>query len=209
MSEQYFTWLNEPASHSTPGSQRSVKDYQIAQVEARSKPATDFWRKPPSVHRDTGHFYYTTVEGEFHISCIFKGEWKTRYDQAGLMCRLNSQKWIKAGIEYDEDKTFASAVVTNPNSDWSLAEVELTSEKDHMYIEMQRKAGNIYIRYGLVGENEDLSKGPSTTPLRTVNGFMGPDANESIQVGIMLCSPKSQDGVQVNFKNIIINKISQ
>lgn len=107
MTENYFEWLNEPASQSTSGSQKSAQGYQIAAVEARSKPATDFWCKPPSVHRDTGHFHFITVEGEFHISCVFKGEWKTQYDQAGLMCRVNSQKWIKAGIEYDEDKTFA------------------------------------------------------------------------------------------------------
>jgi regulation of enolase protein 1 (concanavalin A-like superfamily) len=107
MSEQQFTWLNEPASNSISGSQKSAEGYKITQVEARSKPATDFWRKPPSVHRDTGHFYYVTVEGDFHISCTFQGEWITQYDQAGLMCRVNSQKWIKAGIEYDENKTFA------------------------------------------------------------------------------------------------------
>lgn len=100
-------------------------------------------------------------------------------------------------------------MVTNPYSDWSLGEVELTPGKDHMYLEMQRKAGSIYIRYALVGEGDDMSKDLSTRPLRTVNGFTGPDTNESIQVGIMLCSPKSQDGVQVKFKDITIKQTSQ
>jgi regulation of enolase protein 1 (concanavalin A-like superfamily) len=102
-----FSWFNKPASYKSSEAEKSSDGYVVKTLEATSAPKTDFWRKPPHTHRDTGHFYYTTVEGDFRLSCTFKGKWITQYDQAGLMCRLNDQNWIKTGIEYDENTTFA------------------------------------------------------------------------------------------------------
>lgn len=102
-----FSWLNEPASHKAAAVEKTNDGYKIKSVQATSRPHTDFWRKPPQTHRDSGHFYYTTIEGDFRLSCTFHGKWITRYDQAGLMCRINDQKWIKTGIELDEDTIFA------------------------------------------------------------------------------------------------------
>jgi regulation of enolase protein 1 (concanavalin A-like superfamily) len=99
-----------------------------------------------------------------------------------------------------------SAVVTNPFSDWSLATVELLPDQENVYVEMQRKAGNIFVRYATVANTTSSSKEMSTTPLRTVNGFTSADENESIEVGIMLCSPKSNAGVEVDFMDISIKQ---
>jgi regulation of enolase protein 1 (concanavalin A-like superfamily) len=107
MAEQKFSWLNEPPSHKASDTEKRADGYCIKSVKAISSPGTDFWRIPPNVHRDTGHFYYTTVKGDFHLSCVFRGKWITQYDQAGIMCRTSDEKWIKTGIEFDEDKTFA------------------------------------------------------------------------------------------------------
>ncbi|KAH8551951.1 hypothetical protein BGW37DRAFT_318496 [Umbelopsis sp. PMI_123] len=199
-----FSWLNEPASYKATDIEKISAGYKIKSVQATSVPKTDFWRKPPQTHRDTGHFYYTSIEGDFRLSCTFKGKWVTQYDQAGLMCRLNDQYWIKTGLELDEGLIFASCVVTNPYSDWSVSKEELTPNQDNVYIVMERKAGTIVIRYALVGEGASKEE-LATLPLRTVNGFTG--ANDKIDIGIMLCSPLSENGVQVDFEDILIQPL--
>lgn len=104
-------------------------------------------------------------------------------------------------------RSIFSAVVTNPFSDWSLASVELKPDQDNIYVEMIRKAGVISIRYAIIGENVPLGQDLATIPLRTVNGYTGDGANEKIEVGIMLCSPISEHGVQVNFKDICVQQM--
>lgn len=94
--------------------------------------------------------------------------------------------------------------MTDPYSDWSVAKVELTPDQDHIYMFMERIAGNIVIRYALVGEGHSTEE-VATLPLRTVNGHTG--QADKIEIGIMLCSPKSEDGVQVKFKDIRIQKL--
>ncbi|KAI9284139.1 hypothetical protein BC943DRAFT_326411 [Umbelopsis sp. AD052] len=199
-----FSWFNEPASHKASAIEKTNDGYTIKSVQATSLPQTDFWRKPPQTHRDSGHFYYTTIEGDFRLSCTFHGKWITRYDQAGLMCRINDRKWIKTGIELDEDTIFASCVVTDPYSDWSVAKVDLTAEQEHIYMVMERKAGNIVIRYALIGE-EHSTKEVATLPLRTVNGHTG--HSDKIEIGVMLCSPQSKTGVQVEFHDICVQQL--
>ncbi|GAB5590372.1 hypothetical protein Unana1_05272 [Umbelopsis nana] len=202
-----FSWFNEPAAYKASEVEKYGDAYVIKSLHATSSPKTDFWRKPPATHRDSGHFYYTTVEGNFKLSCTFRGKWITQYDQAGLMIRLNDQKWIKTGIEYDEGATFASAVATNPYSDWSLAKVELQPNQENVFVEVQRVNGNIFIRFAVVGDDVPSGNEISTVPLRTVNGFTSAEPTEKIEVGIMLCSPLSEDGVQVEFEDISVQKL--
>ena len=54
----------------------------------------------------------------------FEAAYEVLYDQAGLMMRADGQNWLKAGIEYSDDVTNFSAVVTRDGrSDWSVVSV--------------------------------------------------------------------------------------
>src|SRR5689334_24504328 len=104
-------WLNEPTSWSADGDSITVI----------SEGKTDFWRKTHyGFIRDNGHFYYQSAPGDFHIEVKVSGQYKTLYDQAGVMVRLDSANWMKCGIEYVGDVQQASVVVTRDYSDWSV-----------------------------------------------------------------------------------------
>ena len=101
-------WLNEPASWS--GS--------LDALTVACEPGTDFWR---TTHygfvRDSGHFAYTELGSE--VALRFRGDFAAQYDQAGLMLRVDSENWIKAGIELADGRAWLSVVVTRGLSDWS------------------------------------------------------------------------------------------
>jgi len=48
-----------------------------------------------------------------------KFDFFTQFDQAGICIRLDSEHWLKTGIEVVDEKPRLSCVVTNGYSDWS------------------------------------------------------------------------------------------
>jgi regulation of enolase protein 1 (concanavalin A-like superfamily) len=42
-------------------------------------------------------------------------------DQAAIFIYLDKHVWVKAGVEFDNDKLWDGAVVTNPFSDWYVS----------------------------------------------------------------------------------------
>jgi uncharacterized protein len=78
-------------------------------VSFTTLPFTDYWHPPDRIAAN-GHFYYTEgilpASYGLHLQCTVKGDFKTTYDQAGLMIRASPEKWIKAGIEYVDGVPF-------------------------------------------------------------------------------------------------------
>ena len=107
-----MAWLNEPAEWARDGDALTV----------RADPGTDFWR---TTHygfiRDNGHCLARPWEGDFVASVLVDGDYRDRYDQAGLMVRLDETTWLKCGVEYVGGVHLASVVVTRDVSDWSVA----------------------------------------------------------------------------------------
>ena len=98
-------WLNEPAEWSLDGDRLTVQ----------AEPETDFWRVTHyGFTRDSGHFAATG-----QTALRFRGAFAAQYDQAGLMLRVDAERWIKAGIELADGRAWLSVVVTNGVSDWS------------------------------------------------------------------------------------------
>ena len=73
---------------------------------------------------DDALFYYATYGGEFEAKVKITGDYKERFDQAGLMLRIDHENYIKAGIEFVDGKYNVSAVVTHHTSDWSVIQLE-------------------------------------------------------------------------------------
>ena len=74
--------------------------------------------------------YYATYGGEFEVKVKVTGDYKARFDQAGLMLRIDHENYIKAGIEFVDGKFNLSTVVTHKTSDWSV----ITLDKPVPYI---------------------------------------------------------------------------
>lgn len=108
-------WFNEPTSYSI----------QNGSLEMDVPAQTDFWRIAHyGFTVDDGPFLYATYGGEFEAKIKVSGDYKERFDQAGMMIRLDHENYVKFGIEYVDGKYNISTVVTHRTSDWSVIPLE-------------------------------------------------------------------------------------
>lgn len=108
-------WLNEPERWTAQGDS----------LEIVTDKATDFWRKTHyGFCRDSGHFLgFRTAQAftaELRVQCDFQA----LYDQAGIMVRVDAERWVKAGIEFSDERAVISSVLTDGQSDWATAPYE-------------------------------------------------------------------------------------
>jgi Protein of unknown function (DUF1349) len=78
-------------------------------VSFTTRPRTYFWNAPENEFAN-GHFYFTQAilpeSFGVHLQCSLHGNWKGSYDQAGIMLKESNNRWIKAGIEYINNKPY-------------------------------------------------------------------------------------------------------
>lgn len=104
-------WFNEPEEWEIEG--RTLSMFVT--------PQSDYWRiSYYGFTVDDAPFYYATYGGEFEAKVKVTGDYKARFDQAGLMLRIDHENYIKAGIEFVDGKFNLSTVVTHKTSDWSV-----------------------------------------------------------------------------------------
>jgi hypothetical protein len=153
---------------------------------------TDFWQDTfYGFHRDNGHFFGTEVSGDFSAIVAFNGEYEALYDQAGLMMRVDADTWLKAGIEYSDDITNFSVVVTREGrSDWSVIGVPKVSGTQQ--VRLTRVGSAALVHY--------LGADDSWHLMRLADFAAG----EKVQIGPMACSPQ-RTGFQVEFTGFDIN----
>ncbi|TAY66739.1 DUF1349 domain-containing protein [Rhizobium leguminosarum] len=106
-------WLNEPANWlANEGGLSLTTDEK-----------TDFWRETHyGFTRDSGHFLGFPTADSFTAQIRVQGEFRTLYDQAGPMVRIDERRWVKTGVEFTDGEAFLSTVVTDGKSDWSVAQ---------------------------------------------------------------------------------------
>lgn len=176
-----YTWLNPPLRHSFEGDALLVETGR----------ETDFWRETfYDFWRDSGHFLFTGVPGDFTAEVTIDGRYEALYDQAGLMIRLSESNWIKAGIEYTDDEMYFSTVVTNDTSDWSLIKIPVGPQGVRIRLTKHHEA--IRVQYLDITDSR-------WKPARLA--YFPPTA--SVDVGIMCCSPQ-REGFKVSFRDFSI-----
>ena len=129
-------WFNEPENYSI---RNGVLEMQV--------PAqTDFWRIAHyGFTVDDGPFLYAVYGGEFEAKIKVSGEYETRFDQAGMMIRLDHENYVKFGIEFVDGKFIISAVVTHHTSDWSV--IRLDEPVPHLWLKAVRRLDAIELFY--------------------------------------------------------------
>lgn len=84
-------WFNEPEKW-------TVENQALSMFVT---PKSDYWRiSHYGFTVDDAPFYYALYGGEFEVKVKITGDYKNRFDQAGLMLRIDEQNYIKAGIEF-------------------------------------------------------------------------------------------------------------
>jgi uncharacterized protein len=178
-----FRWLNSPAKWEIQGNRLSVD----------VSPNTDFWRKTHyGFIRDSGHFFFKQISGDFMVQVRIRGGYAFLYDQGGLMLRASDQYWMKCGIEYVDGTQQASAVVTNDFSDWSV--IPLTTNPQEAWFRVRRHGLSLEVFYSLNGSDY--------TMLRTAYLKSPPD----LDVGVMCAAPQGP-GFPIAFSDLAIENV--
>ena len=147
----------------------------------------DYWRIAHyGFTVDDAPFYYTTYGGEFEAKVKVSGDYKSRFDQAGMMIRINQENYVKCGIEFVDGKFNLSTVVTHHTSDWSV--IQLDKTVNFIWIKAVRKLDAIEIFYSYDDKQY--------TMMRTL--WM--QDNTPVEVGLMAASPDG-NGFKAKFEN--------
>ena len=131
-----MTWFNEPTNYEINGKTLTMD------VPGHC----DYWRiSHYGFTVDDAPFYYATYGGEFEAKIKVSGEYETRFDQAGMMIRLDHENYVKFGIEFVDGKFNISAVVTHHTSDWSV--IRLEEPIPHLWLKAVRRLDAIELFY--------------------------------------------------------------
>ncbi len=169
------TWLNPP------------KVWRQAEgvLDVTTDHGTDFWRETHyGFTRDSGHFLAHHSEGDFTAQLRIQAQYQQLYDQAGIMVRIDEQRWVKAGIELSDGRAMLSSVLTLGRSDWATGPYEQHAGDFWMRATVSR--GVLRLQVSADGES---------WPLVRLAAF--PEA-ASYQVGPMCCTPE-RAGLVVRF----------
>ena len=176
-------WFNEP-------SQWEIKDKKLTLF---ATPQSDYWRIAHyGFTVDDAPFLYTTYGGEFEAKVKITGDYRERYDQAGMMIRIDHENYIKTGIEYVDGKYNLSAVVTHHTSDWSV--IRLDRAVPFIWIKAVRRLDAVEIYYSYDDQTYTLMR------------IAWLQDNTPVQVGLMAASPDGQ-GFQASFEHFQVKHL--
>lgn len=167
-----LTWTRTPAAY-------TISDDRI---EITTSPYTDLWQRTyyhfrndnaPVLQLETDDLYFSfTVQTEFDS--------KHRFDQCGIVMYLDSENWLKASIEYEnESYQHLGSVVTNHGySDW--ATTEIPAQVKTMWYRFSRRRDDYCI--------ECSDDGVAFRQMRVCHMWNG---GGTIRFGIYACSPEN------------------
>lgn len=178
-----MSWFNEPARWSVVSDRLTMK----------VTPHTDYWRiSHYGFTVDDAPFYYGEYGGEFEAKMKIKGDYLCRFDQAGMMIRIDHENYIKAGIEFVDGKYNISTVVTHHTSDWSV--IALENPVEFIWIKAVRRLDAIEVFYSFDDKEYHMMR----------NAWM--EANRPVKIGMMAASPDG-DGFDVTFSDFTVTHL--
>ena len=175
---------------------REPKQYDIKQnkIKIVTEPNTDLWQRTYyGFQNDTAPVLQMTTKQEY-FSFVVKTEFKSkkRFDQCGIVMYLDSENWLKASIEYEnEEYQRLGSVVTNQGySDWATTDIDAAIKM--MWYRFSRRKSDYCI--------ECSQDGIHFKQMRICHMCKG---DGEIQFGIYACSPE-QSSFEAVFSNMEI-----
>lgn len=179
-------WIREPLSCTVTNEK----------IEIVTAPNTDLWQRTyyhfrndnaPVLQMETDEkFFSFTVKTEF--------ESKHRFDQCGIAMYLDSDNWLKASIEYENDKIqhLGSVVTNNGYSDWATTEIDASVKS--MWYRFSRREDDYRV--------ECSDDGKDFRQMRVCHMAQG---GGKISFGIYACSPENSS-FKATFTNMEITE---
>lgn len=172
---------------------RKPQDYAISddQIDIITAPHTDLWQKTyyhfcndnaPVLQMKTRDKFFSFV-----VKTTFES--KVRFDQCGIVMYLDGQNWLKASIEYENERfSHLGSVVTNQGySDWATTEIDASTSA--MWYRLSRREDDFCIECSTDGQ---IFKQMRICHMEKAKG--------DITFGIYACSPEDS-----SFKAIFTN----
>ena len=160
---------------------RAPKQYEVTEdrVEIITEPHTDLWQRTYYHFRNDNAPVLQLETDEQFFSFVVKTDFdtKVRYDQSGIVMYLDSDNWLKAAMEYENDKIqrLGSVVTNNGYSDWSSVDIDASIK--FMWFRFSRREDDFCIENSVDGVN--------FKQMRICHMF---NAKEKISFGIYACS---------------------
>ena len=177
---------------------REPKQYIINEIkiEIITESHTDLWQRTYYHFRNDNAPVLQMETDEKYFSFIVKTEFdsKHRFDQCGIVMYLDSENWLKASIEYENDKFqhLGSVVTNNGYSDWATTEIDATIKS--MWYRFSRREDDYCV--------ECSNDGVIFIQMRICHMFNG---NGTIRFGIYACSPE-ESSFKATFTNMEITE---
>ncbi len=168
-----FKWIRKPEGF-------TVTDKT---VEIITKPHTDLWQRTYYHFQNDNAPVFQTETAEKFFSFTVKTEFcasHTRFDQCGIVMYLDSENWIKASVEYENNHfQHLGSVVTNDGySDWATTEIPANVKS--MWYRLSRREADYCI--------ENSFDGITFKQMRICHLNKG---GGEIRFGIYACSPEN------------------
>ena len=167
-----FEWTRTPAAYNIAG----------GKIEVTTKPFTDLWQRTYYHFRNDNAPVFQTKTDKKFFSFRVKTDFSAshhRFDQCGIIMYLDSENWLKASVEYEnEEFQHLGSVVTNGGySDWATTAIPANVKE--MWYRFSRREDDYRI--------ECSKDGINYTQMRICH--MNKGAGE-IKFGIYACSPE-------------------
>lgn len=167
-----FQWIREPQNYFV----------ENGKIEITTKPHTDLWQRTYYHFRNDNAPVFQMETNERYFSFIVKTDFTDshhRFDQCGIVMYMDSENWLKASVEYENERYqhLGSVVTNNGYSDW--ATTVIPADVKTMWYRFSRREDDYCI--------ESSSDGEIFSQMRVCHMFKG---NGKIRFGIYACSPE-------------------
>lgn len=138
-------WIRQPK-------QFSVSEEKVTII---TEPFTDLWQRTYYHFRNDNAPVLQTKTVEKYFSFVVKTTFdtKVRYDQSGIIMYLDSENWIKASVEYENEKIqrLGCVVTNNGYSDWSSVDIDASIKS--MWFRLSRRDDDFCVENSVDGVN--------------------------------------------------------
>ena len=163
---------------------RQPKNFTIGtdKIEIVTEPHTDLWQRTYYHFRNDNAPVLQIDSEEKFFSFVVKTDFSEshhRFDQCGIVMYLDSENWLKASVEYENEKIqhLGSVVTNNGYSDW--ATTEISADVKTMWYRFSRREDDFRV--------ECSDNGVDFKQMRICHMNKG---GGKIQFGIYACSPE-------------------
>ncbi|MCI9018056.1 MAG: DUF1349 domain-containing protein [Lachnospiraceae bacterium] len=179
-------WTREPK-------ETSIQEDRITII---TEPGTDLWQRTYYGFQNDNAPLLQLTTAEPYFSFVVKTEFasKRRFDQCGIILYLDSENWLKASIEYENDtyQRLGSVVTNHGYSDW--ATTDISADIKSMWYRLSRRESDYRIECSEDGEN--------FKQMRICHMWEGA---KEISFGIYACSPE-ESSFEAVFSNMEITE---